>query len=213
MALWQHPAYLIIDEISMCSKDFLAKISRTIAKARLSFPPVAAKHTAPLYCPAHPYKDTEDEKLGRQIYEQFSTVVVLRDQSFLHRSRYGFTAVLITSRHTVRMQWNEAAISRHSHDTIGGRKITSTERYAILTKSRTRNKSRKERGGLPQMVPLAIGMEVMVTLNVQTDLDVANGARGQVVGIGLHSEDSWSVSGSSSRITLNRPPKYAYQMV
>lgn len=37
---------------------------------------------------------------------------------------------------------------------------------------------------------LAIGMQVMVTFNVATDLDLANGARGRVVDIVLDSRES-----------------------
>lgn len=33
------------------------------------------------------------------------------------------------------------------------------------------------------MVELAIGMKTMVTMNVETDLDITNGARGTIVDI------------------------------
>ena len=42
---------------------------------------------------------------------------------------------------------------------------------------------------LPEVVELAVGMKVMVTQNVETDLDVTNGARGEIVDIILHSDD------------------------
>ena len=38
------------------------------------FPPVVARCSAPLYWPADPKHDTEDEILGRKIYKQFMTV-------------------------------------------------------------------------------------------------------------------------------------------
>jgi len=211
-----------------------------------------------LYCPAHPSKDTEEERLGRKIYEEFTTVVVLREQcriqddrwlSFLHRSRYGLCtdediellrglvlgskhcpetnfedrpwseAVLITSRHCVRTQWNEASIERHcrktrqtlliskAYDTIGDREVTNAERYTILTQKGGKGKTRGEKGGLPHNVPLAIGMQVMVTLNVHTDLDVANGARGEIVGIGLHSKEP-PIDRTQTRWHLRFPPQY-----
>ena len=43
--------------------------------------------------------------------------------------------------------------------------------------------------GLPEYIHLAIGMKVMVTNNLQTDLDVMNGARGVVVDIILNPEE------------------------
>ncbi|KZT57478.1 hypothetical protein CALCODRAFT_419311, partial [Calocera cornea HHB12733] len=258
--LWSLPQYLIIDEISMCSKDFFAKLSRTISIARLAndSEALASKTTSALYCPVQVTTDSEDEKAGRRIYEQFSTVVILKEQcrvqdqewlSFLHRTRYGVCtaedlrmlrsllitspsapytnyqmspwndAVLITSRHIVRNNWNNAAISRLCHskkqtllisrafDTIGKRQVTSEERYRILTRNKTRGKGRNEQSGLPQDVPLVIGMEVMVTLNVQTDLDVANGARGQLVGIGLD-ENEPAVPQHTKQVILKRPPTY-----
>jgi len=38
-------------------------------------------------------------------------------------------------------------------------------------------------------VEIAIGMQVMVTCNVETNLDVANGARGTIVDIVLHEDE------------------------
>ncbi|KIK16994.1 hypothetical protein PISMIDRAFT_112290 [Pisolithus microcarpus 441] len=42
---------------------------------------------------------------------------------------------------------------------------------------------------LPDQVELCVGMKVMVTQNVETDLDITNGARGVVVDILLHPEE------------------------
>jgi hypothetical protein len=44
------------------------------------FPPVVACHSASLYCLANPWYDSEDEVLGHKIYEQFTTVVQLKEQ-------------------------------------------------------------------------------------------------------------------------------------
>jgi hypothetical protein len=51
-----------------------------------------------------------------------------------------------------------------------------------------------------------MGMRVMVTVNVQTDLDVANGARGEIVDIVL--EDGEQIGTGESVVTLKRPPLY-----
>jgi PIF1-like helicase len=101
-ALWSTVYYLIIDEISMVSRDLLAKLSRIISKAKAhgeishdkpfggvnviifgdlhQFPPVAGRNSAPLYWPINQAMDTEDEMSGTVIYEQFQTVVKLRKQ-------------------------------------------------------------------------------------------------------------------------------------
>lgn len=44
------------------------------------FPPIVAHQSAPLYCAANPQHDSEDDVLGRKIYEQFTTVVQLKEQ-------------------------------------------------------------------------------------------------------------------------------------
>ena len=42
---------------------------------------------------------------------------------------------------------------------------------------------------LARKVEIALGMEVMVTMNVETELDIANGSRGGIVGIVLHPDE------------------------
>jgi len=90
-------------------------------------------------------------------------------------------AALITPRHAVRTQWNEAASQKRCSD-IGQRlficpaldriksaPLTLEERYALA--SRHKN-TRKRRGkDLPESILLAIGMKFMVTNNLQTDLE------------------------------------------
>lgn len=102
-AFWKDKLYLIIDEKSMLSCKFLAKISAYVAKGKSlageegndkafrgvnviiigdfhQFPPVAAKKSAALYYPCDSSKDTAEEMLGWKIYEQFTTVVRLKEQ-------------------------------------------------------------------------------------------------------------------------------------
>ncbi|KAF9782784.1 hypothetical protein BJ322DRAFT_990533, partial [Thelephora terrestris] len=99
---WRNIRYLIIDEYSMLSKSFLAALSRNISigmegsqgfQQGMSFggvnvvlcgdlhqfPPVACRKREPLYYPI----STEDPtalQVGRRIYEEFSTVVILGEQ-------------------------------------------------------------------------------------------------------------------------------------
>ena len=94
--------YLIIDEISMISKKFFARVEKVFTKIAAvrdernqgrpfggmnviicgdfhQFPPVACSKTGPLYWPTTE-SDPEEDKMGRKIYEMFQTVVVLKRQ-------------------------------------------------------------------------------------------------------------------------------------
>ena len=96
---WRTRRYLIIDEVSMLSQTFFAKLSQIISRAMETkdneifrglnvilvgdfhqFPPVVARRSSPLYWPVNSRQDTEDDILGRKIFEQFSTVVKLNKQ-------------------------------------------------------------------------------------------------------------------------------------
>ena len=129
-------------------------------------------------------------------------------------------ALLVTPRHAVRMKWNlmcakartqahgQTLINCPAMDTVQGRKLTLEERFAVAAKPKTgRGKNRRERAGLADEVDIAIGMEVMVTFNVSTDLDVANGARGHIVDIVLDAREHISMEPSQT-IQLQYPPVY-----
>ncbi|KIN92635.1 hypothetical protein M404DRAFT_115437, partial [Pisolithus tinctorius Marx 270] len=85
-------------------------------------------------------------------------------------------ALLVTPRHAVRIKWNMMAVKSRTQsqgvtlftcpavDTVDGRQLTLEEQFAVAAKPKgSRGRSRQERGGLPDEVHLAIGMEVMVT--------------------------------------------------
>ena len=95
--IWKDVAYLVIDEYSMLSKTFLARLSCAISMAVTGretqifgginvilcgdlhqFPPVASQGDA-LFYPPRP-KDSQDSQLGWEIYQQFKTVVALTQQ-------------------------------------------------------------------------------------------------------------------------------------
>ncbi|KAG8701997.1 hypothetical protein FRC11_011758 [Ceratobasidium sp. 423] len=60
-------------------------------------------------------------------------------------------------------------------------------------------------GGLPDVIYIAVGMKVMVTYNIETELDVANGARGTIVRI--ITGDSGTVEAGVNHLQeLSRPP-------
>jgi len=129
-------------------------------------------------------------------------------------------AVLVTPRHAVRMKWNSwiakvrtqsdgmTLINCPAFDTIQGRRLTLEEKFAVATKAKTgRGRNRREHGGLADEVDIAVGMEVMVTFNVSTDLDVANGARGHVVEIVVDAREEMSRSTLQVQ-ELKYPPCY-----
>ncbi|EUC56046.1 ATP-dependent DNA helicase PIF1, putative [Rhizoctonia solani AG-3 Rhs1AP] len=260
---WKDIRYLILDECSMLSKPFFSQLARNIGIAKSAydsrasdlpfggvnvilcgdfhqFPPVAGSSRNALYVPNTTGNPVETS-LGREIYEMFSIVVILKKQvrvvdevwrGFLGRLRAGRVqledinmlrtlvltnpeceptdfqsdtwknACLITPRHIVRMQWNNAAVLRHckisgeqlficpAYDTIRKRPLSLLEQY-VAAQTQVLHRSHKGFGknGLPDEVPLALGMSVMVTLNVETELDIANGARGTIVGITLHPDE------------------------
>jgi ATP-dependent exoDNAse (exonuclease V) alpha subunit len=59
-------------------------------------------------------------------------------------------------------------------------------------------------GGFPDIVQLAIGMQVMITNNIKTELDVANGARGTVEKIIVALDNTMQLSNHIQ--TLTHPP-------
>jgi len=108
-------------------------------------------------------------------------------------------ASLITPQHAVRAQWNQASLQKacsengqrllicHVEDTIKNQPLSLRERYALVERSTSHR--RWKRKDLPDTIKLAIGMKVMVTSNIATDLDITNGARGSVVDIILSAEE------------------------
>jgi ATP-dependent exoDNAse (exonuclease V) alpha subunit len=94
-----------------------------------------------------------------------------------------------------------------ANDTIQGQELTLMERYAVATKPSGRNAKQDERAALPNVIELAVGMKVMVTFNVDTELDVANGARGEVKEIILDERESKFCT-TKPIVELDYPPAY-----
>jgi len=65
---------------------------------------------------------------------------------------------------------------------------------------------RKRVNDLPDVVQITIGMKVMVTSNIETDLDVTNGAQGEIVDIILHPDEP--PLGDDPIVTLQHLPSY-----
>lgn len=150
--------------------------------------------------------------------ELLQSLVIDRKGTFASEQPGWEDAVLVTPRHAVRIAWNECANRRHctrtgnqlfisrAEDTIHSRPVTIQERWNAACK-KTKNKSNRvcqTKAGLPNKVEVAIGMEVMVTVNVETELDVANGARGVVVDIILDPREDSDTTGAE--VKLQYPP-------
>ena len=114
-------------------------------------------------------------------------------------------APLITPRHAVRTRWNAAAARKmcasqgarlwitHAEDRVGDRELTLVEREQVAL----RTKKASGRHDLPWELELAVGVKVLVTDNLETDLDLTNGARGTIVDIVLHPDEDLTGAGSS----------------
>jgi len=276
---WKSKSYLIIDEISMVSKTLFATLSKMVEIGKAGtdematrsfgglnvilvgdfhqFPPVAGGANDALYKKVKPAKDTAEMILGRRLFEEFTTVVILRQQmrvvdeewrKFLSQLRFGDVSsesltmlreliigretrnddfggaaagdcALVTPRHAVRNSWNGAAIrdfcSRTgrmlyicpAEDVVGktGNPPNLYERWAMEVRLQTTG--RRNRTDLPEEIELAIGAKVMVTQNIDTDLDIANGSRGEIVEIVLH-PDEGNVVGHNGVARLSKPPLY-----
>ncbi len=103
-AFWRGKRYLVLDEYSMLAKSFFAVLARHIGIGKegdpidgeLSFggisvilcgdlhqfPPVACSRAEPLFMRTDMERDLAhpDRVLGRKIYEEFTTVVILKEQ-------------------------------------------------------------------------------------------------------------------------------------
>lgn len=225
------------------------------------FPPVATAKNETLYFPIHSGVDTLEQQVGRKIYEEFTTVVILKQQmrvvdnvwkDILSRLRHGRVsrsdidilrglvlghpncpatnfddaewkkAALVTSRHGVRRAWNDTALRKHcketghriyichSDDTIKGRPLTLAEEYGMALRSSQKTatgRRRDTKNDLPETISILIGAEVMVVENIETDLDIANGARGTIVDIVLNPEEP-AIPDDATVVDLKHQPLY-----
>jgi len=109
-------------------------------------------------------------------------------------------AVIVTPRHSVRKHWN-AIMAQTLCRRMSGR-------FAVATKKQRKHREKHdERAALPNKVKLAKGMKVMVTFNVETDLDIGNGARGEITEITLDERETTFLP-IVPIVKLTYPPSY-----
>src|SRR5271170_6891262 len=92
------------------------------------------------------------------------------------------------------IRWPHASTARRQVDSYSFVKPWTYQRMTIefgrtLRPCITERKNRQKRKDLPSTVELAVGMRVMVTRNIETDLDITNGARGEITEIVLHPDE------------------------
>ena len=89
-----------------------------------------------------------------------------------------------------------------------GRRLNIRELYT-LESHHGQKKGGRQLGGkdLSHKVELALGMKVMVTDNVEMDLDITNGAQGEIVGIILHLDEP-PVDKNEAIVKLHYLPVY-----
>ena len=123
-------------------------------------------------------------------------------------------AILVTPRHSARIYWNEAALSKHckstghilyqcdAEDTAGNenRPLTMAERVTVA------KMSDKKTGKLPGRLQFAVGMKAMVVLNIATEADLANGARGKIVEVVLDPREIHPTANINGITVLKYPP-------
>ena len=117
----------------------------------------------------------------------------------INRHNFAASALVLETNHTLYICPAE--------DTIGGCPVSNEEKIAILSGSKG-SKSHIDRGGLMKEVELAIGVPVMVTQNIQTDMDLANGVRGTIEGIVLDEREILITSTETHSIHIQYPPRY-----
>ncbi|KAF9561234.1 hypothetical protein CPC08DRAFT_606892, partial [Agrocybe pediades] len=193
--------------------------------------------------------------LGRELFLQFTTVVILTQQirvrdaewiNLLNKLRVGecteqdleiirgidmsrpntdipdFSkapwneAILVTSRHEVRERWNEEAVRKHCHATGNIRYVVpaedvdkdredgvlSMEGRLALAKMKD-----KEKGKLSDTIDMAIGIKVMVLVNMATEADIANGTRGEITDILLDQREPNPIIEEDGSIKLRYLPQ------
>ena len=131
------------------------------------------------------------------------------------------TAHLVTPHHAVQRLWNEEFLHKFSssmgekiitckaEDTIKGELLTLWERYALAARGTGGRECGKQQASqdLPEMIDIAIGMKVMVTQNIETDLDITNGAWGTIIEIILNPDEP-IISGGTGLTELQHLPVY-----
>ncbi|KAG8720960.1 hypothetical protein FRC08_016911 [Ceratobasidium sp. 394] len=83
------------------------------------------------------------------------------------------------------------------------------EQYVAAFLNLKRHANSKDNNRLPDEVPLAVGMEVIVTLNMDTELDVTNGMHG-TIGATVLDPNEPTFNQAAPAVTLRHLPLYIH---
>ena len=129
-------------------------------------------------------------------------------------------AGLVTPCHAVRIRWNESAVRKHcqlsgnqlfvceAEDTTKGKPLDVREKDALANQVVERTQLKKKRQQLPAKAELAIGMKVMVTTNIKTELDITNGVQGIIVDVILHPDEEYAKE--CEEVVTAKLPQYIF---
>ena len=124
-------------------------------------------------------------------------------------------AILVTTRHAVREAWNTASLNLHCHRTEHLKYIVPTEDYikgpnprslTPIARLLVAGRGEKLTGKLGDRLELAIGMKVIVLLNLLTEADIANGTRGMIQDIVLDHREGRLLADDNGIVKLTYPP-------
>jgi hypothetical protein len=120
-------------------------------------------------------------------------------------------AILITPRNSVRSRWNKLSVIKHCeyyHNVlyiIPPEETLDEEPLSMQQRLITAQMPMDQTEHLPAYVYLSLGMKVMVTCNIATTVNLANGSRGTIVDIILDPRESQLVT-TNNTVHLRFPP-------
>jgi hypothetical protein len=132
-------------------------------------------------------------------------------------------ALLVTPRNSVRSAWNRAMLRKHcnrsgnllyiveAEDSVGDSRVLLNMEQRLLVASMSPEDSRPGQNTTKKLrhrLEIAKGMKIMVTLNLATEADLANGSRGIVEDIVLDPRERVSSEeiGDDGTVWLQYPP-------
>nr|GAT45083.1 predicted protein [Mycena chlorophos] len=121
------------------------------------------------------------------------------------------SAVLVTPRHSARVEWNRKSLRKHSAKTGECIYISASEDVVSKMGRELTISERLQAAQLGDEVLLSVGMRAMVLLNISTEAELANGTRGEIVDIVLDIRKPLPLKEGkeSSAIQLKFPPAYS----
>lgn len=119
--------------------------------------------------------------------------------------------VLVTPRNGCRVLWNEKKLDQHcrrmgyTHYVLYARDTTNDKTLSLQQQLIVAGLKVSDTNQLPNKVDMAIGMPVMVLMNIDTDSDLANGSRGVITDIFLDPREFVEPT-VSGKVRLQYPP-------